>query len=105
MASIEKVFTQIQPPTTTYKEDPHAVLSQSEQRIYDEVLGHFTKLEPAYSIPNFEKGELMDEEKFWLSRECILRYNIAKHPFVLASDNRTAISGLRDGKRRQPYKD
>jgi hypothetical protein len=73
MGSIEKVFTQLQPPTTTCKDDPHAVLSQSEQTMYDEVLGHFTKSEPAYSIPNVEKGELMDEEKFWLSRECILR--------------------------------
>lgn len=73
MGSTEKVFTQLQPPTTTYKDDPHAVLSQSEQTVYDEVLEHFTKLEPVYSIPNVEKGELMDEEKFWLSRECILR--------------------------------
>jgi hypothetical protein len=73
MASIEKVFTQLQPPTTTYKDDPHAILSQSEQTMYDEVLGHFTKSEPVYSIPDLEKGELMDEEKFWLSRECILR--------------------------------
>jgi len=73
MASVGKLFTQIQPPPTTYKDDPHAVLSQSEQTKYDEVLKHFTKAEPVYSIPNIEKGELTDSEEFWLSRECILR--------------------------------
>ncbi|KAF8968123.1 CRAL-TRIO domain-containing protein [Flammula alnicola] len=70
----DKVFLPLHPPPTTYKNEPHAVLSNSEQTMYDEVLAHFTKSDPEYSLPNIEKGELMDEEKFWLSRECILRY-------------------------------
>lgn len=70
-ASPEKVFLPIRPPTI-YKDDPRLELEESEQSIYDEVLEHFSQTD--YSIPNVEKGELIDQEKFWLSRECILRY-------------------------------
>jgi phosphatidylinositol/phosphatidylcholine transfer protein len=70
-SSTEKVFLPI-PPTTIYKNDPRASLEESEQAIYDEVVNHFSQTD--YSIPNIEKGELTDQEKFWLSRECILRY-------------------------------
>ena len=61
------------PPPTIHKDDPRATrLEESEQAMYDEVVNHFSQTD--YSIPNVEKGELMDQEKFWLSRECILRY-------------------------------
>ncbi|KAF8910658.1 CRAL-TRIO domain-containing protein [Gymnopilus junonius] len=70
----EKAFLPLPPPRTIYKENSHAQLSTSEQSMYDEVLAHFTRTEPVYTIPNFEQGELTDEEQFWLSRECLLRY-------------------------------
>ena len=69
--SPKKVFLPIPPPTIC-KDDPRASLEEAEQAIYDEVVKHFSQAD--YSIPNIEKGELMDQEKFWLSRECILRY-------------------------------
>ncbi|KAH9481360.1 CRAL-TRIO domain-containing protein C23B6.04c [Psilocybe cubensis] len=74
MSTAEKVFLPIPPPVTPYKDDPRAVLSKSEQAMYDEVLAHFTRADPVYVIPNIEKGELTEQEKFWLSRECLLRY-------------------------------
>jgi hypothetical protein len=70
-SSSKKVFLPI-PPPTIYKDDPRASLEESEQAMYNEVVEHFSQTD--YSIPNIEKGELMDQEKFWLSRECILRY-------------------------------
>ncbi|CAA7266872.1 unnamed protein product [Cyclocybe aegerita] len=70
--SSEKHYTAIRPPPTIYKEDPRAVLSEHEQKLYDEVLDHFAKED--YSLPHIEKGQLTDDEKFWLSRECLLRY-------------------------------
>jgi len=73
MASADKVFLPIPPPSAPHKDDPRAVLSANEQKMYDEALSHFTRSDPVYSIPNVEKGELTDQEKFWLSRECILR--------------------------------
>ncbi|KAF8808744.1 CRAL/TRIO domain-containing protein [Phlegmacium glaucopus] len=69
--SAEKSFLPI-PPPTIYKDDPRAELQESEQPMYDKVVEHFSQTD--YSIPNIEKGELTDQEKFWLSRECILRY-------------------------------
>lgn len=70
-SSPEKVYLPI-PPPILYQDDPRAGLEESQQLIYDEVLKHFSQTD--YSIPNVEKDELMDQEKFWLSRECILRY-------------------------------
>jgi CRAL/TRIO, N-terminal domain len=70
-SSSNKVYLPIPPPTIC-KDDPRAKLEESEQAIYDEVEKHFSQAD--YSIPNIENGELMDQEKFWLSRECILRY-------------------------------
>lgn len=70
-SSSKKVFLPI-PPPTIYKDDPRATLEESELAMYNEVVEHFSQTD--YSIPNIEKGELMDQEKFWLSRECILRY-------------------------------
>ena len=72
MAS-KKVYVPLPPPPTTHKEDPRAVLSEAEQTNYDEVLAQFEKEDPPYTLSGVEKGELQDHEKFWLSRECILR--------------------------------
>ncbi|EDR09805.1 uncharacterized protein LACBIDRAFT_152940, partial [Laccaria bicolor S238N-H82] len=44
-----------------------------EQAMYDTVLEHFSA--GSYVLPNVdENGELTPAEKFWLSRECLLRY-------------------------------
>lgn len=66
-----KIITALRPTPDQVQNDPRASLSESEQKMYTEVLGHFTK--PEYVIPGVENGELRDVEKFWLSRECILR--------------------------------
>ena len=72
--ALEKVYTPMAPPSTIYKNDPRAVLSSAEQIIYDELFAHFTAENPLYTLPDVENGELQEREKFWLSRECILRY-------------------------------
>lgn len=74
-AATDKTFLALPPPPTTYDDDPRGNISVEEQKMYNEVLAHFTKTDPVYTIPHVEKGaELMDEEKFWLSRDCLLRY-------------------------------
>ncbi|KZT07736.1 CRAL/TRIO domain-containing protein [Laetiporus sulphureus 93-53] len=47
-------------------------LSPEHQKMYDGVLAHFQSEE--YALPKVEQGELREEEKFWLSCECMLRY-------------------------------
>ena len=74
-----KTFAPIPPPPSKYKDDPHVTLSSSEKAMYDEVLAHFTSQDPVYALPKIENGVLMEEEKFWLSRECLLRYACACH--------------------------
>jgi len=72
--SSEKVHTPLPPSETIYKDDPRAILSTAEQSMYEEVLAHFASENSVYTLPGVEKkGELQDREKFWLSRECILR--------------------------------
>ncbi|KAF6764056.1 CRAL-TRIO domain-containing protein [Ephemerocybe angulata] len=68
----EKCYTPIAPLPKYYESNPRAHLSAEEQGMYDQVLAHFAADE--YALPAIEKGELMDEEKFWLSRECLLRF-------------------------------
>ncbi|EJD06551.1 CRAL/TRIO domain-containing protein [Fomitiporia mediterranea MF3/22] len=67
------VFTPLEVPTIPDNEElkqPKLTEEQESKRI--EVLSHFDKND--YRIPGEEKGELMDEEKMWLSNDCILRY-------------------------------
>lgn len=67
----EKVYTPLPPPATV-TEDPRANISEKEQEQYDAVLAHFSAAE--YKIPETEpQTELTEAEKFWLSRECLLR--------------------------------
>ncbi|KAG6842317.1 hypothetical protein C0991_010605 [Blastosporella zonata] len=68
----EKIHEPILPPTVC-DTDPRATLTDAEHKMYDEVLEHMS--EAAYTIPGIEEnGELTEAEKFWLSRECLLRY-------------------------------
>ncbi|KAJ2920529.1 hypothetical protein H1R20_g16568, partial [Candolleomyces eurysporus] len=72
MSTAEKCHTPLKPLSSYHESDPRAKLSESEQKMYDEVLAHFSP--DNYTLPGLEKGDLTDQEKFWLSRECILRY-------------------------------
>ncbi|TFK75199.1 CRAL/TRIO domain-containing protein [Pluteus cervinus] len=68
-----KVYTPLPPPPTTLQSDPRETLTETELGQYDEVLVHFTKDE--YKLPGQDPAmELEEAEKFWLSRECLLRY-------------------------------
>lgn len=62
------------PPRVQTEENPHAPekLTESQQKAFDEVFAHFSKED--YKVPGEEKGSLKDEEKYWLSYECMLRY-------------------------------
>ena len=67
----EKVYIPVA-PIPIFQEDPRATVSDTEQAMYDTVLEHFSA--DSYVLPNVdENGELMPAEKFWLSRECLLR--------------------------------
>ena len=66
----DKVYTLAAPPS---REDakPPVELTENEQDMYEKVLKHFSS--PEYALPGIEKGQLKEEEKFWLSKECIVR--------------------------------
>ncbi|KAJ3576467.1 hypothetical protein NP233_g420 [Leucocoprinus birnbaumii] len=70
----EKVYVPLPPPDHLYRKDPLPPLTPRERETYKEVLEHFS--EPGYKLPGVSKGndELTDDEKFWLSYECILRF-------------------------------
>jgi hypothetical protein len=94
--SDNKVYLPLPPPDNLYSKNPQENLTETQQEIYDAVFSHFSKSE--YRHPGFEDldsvkkrleelrkkeqlegerrqwtGELIDEEKFWLSYECMLR--------------------------------
>lgn len=59
------VYTQSPPPTHISDPLPSSSEIDAEQtKLYEQVLAHFTSAADALS----------EHEKFWLSRECILRY-------------------------------
>jgi hypothetical protein len=66
-----KVYTASIPPDGLYKKDPLPPLTEKEGRTYAEVSRHFLRAD--YKIPGILNGELSEDEKFWLSYECILR--------------------------------
>ena len=68
----ERIYTPISPPATP--EDTielHAELTDAQEDMRKKVFNHFSK--PGYTIPDVENGDLSDDEKFWLSYECMLR--------------------------------
>ncbi|EKM78889.1 hypothetical protein AGABI1DRAFT_107340 [Agaricus bisporus var. burnettii JB137-S8] len=98
-SSNNKVYLPIPPPDGLYSENPQEKLTEIEQEHYDVVFSHFNNSE--YKLPGYEDldkakerleevrkregfesemrrrewtAELVEEEKFWLSYECILRY-------------------------------
>jgi len=85
-----KVYLPLPPPDNLYAENPQAELAGPEKEMYDAVFNHFTTLD--YRLPGFDEShdsedkethvegegrkwtpELIEEEKFWLSHECIRR--------------------------------
>ncbi|KAJ3714888.1 CRAL TRIO domain-containing protein [Lentinula guzmanii] len=68
----DKVYTPLHPPKETVK---LAVpeLKAPQIKMQEKIQEHFTKV--GYTLPGIdENGNLMEEEKFWLSYECQLRY-------------------------------
>ncbi|KAI0925860.1 hypothetical protein AcV5_008475 [Taiwanofungus camphoratus] len=60
-------------PSKLASPPPELSLSAAQQTLFDEVLEHFQA--ETYVLPGVEGGGgLREEEKFWLSCECILRY-------------------------------
>ncbi|KAG8982503.1 hypothetical protein FRB90_006735 [Tulasnella sp. 427] len=70
MVIIQK--TAIPPPSLPNRTRP--TLTEEEQKKYETVLVHFTDAE--FVLPGVDDGKhvLVEEEKFWLTRECLLRY-------------------------------
>ncbi|TFY66799.1 hypothetical protein EVG20_g4284 [Dentipellis fragilis] len=73
-------FTILPPPPLPEGETRPGELTPAQEEMYAKVLAHFDDAE--YRLPSEgkskeedkEKGELSEDEKFWLSRECLLRY-------------------------------
>lgn len=98
-----KVYTQIPPPPTPQSaEDAHPQLSASEQEKYQEVLDYISN--DTYTLPDVERdAQLSEEEKFWLSRECILRYLLRVSLQQARSNEQPAgIYARQSGKLKQP---
>ncbi|KAK7463518.1 Phosphatidylinositol transfer protein (PITP) [Stygiomarasmius scandens] len=66
-----KVYEPLLPPSEK-KDASQPPLTPEQTKMQADVQAHFVK--PDYVVPGVEKGELMEEEKFWLSYECQLRY-------------------------------
>ncbi|KZS92683.1 CRAL/TRIO domain-containing protein [Sistotremastrum niveocremeum HHB9708] len=75
------------PPVPVDAQRP--TLSEEEEKKRQQVLEHFDA--DSYEISGLEKGALLDEEKCWLSNECILRY-LRASKWVLA----TAITRIEE---------
>ncbi|KAG9103102.1 hypothetical protein FRC06_000204 [Ceratobasidium sp. 370] len=81
--------TSAPPPAPAVK--PGATLDEDQKKAYGIILKHYSS--PSYVIPNIEadKAALTEEERFWLTRECLLRY-LRASKWVLA----TTITRLDD---------
>ncbi|KAG9118416.1 hypothetical protein FRC07_007081 [Ceratobasidium sp. 392] len=71
--------------------NPSAPLDEDQEKAYGIILKHYSS--PSYSIPNVaaEKAALTEEERFWMTRDCLLRY-LRASKWVLA----TTITRLDD---------
>ncbi|KAF9496708.1 CRAL/TRIO domain-containing protein [Pleurotus eryngii] len=68
----QKTFVPLPVPSAPADCKPSPELTATEDELYSKVLAHFSN--PEYVIPGLAKGQLKEEEKFWLSRECIIRF-------------------------------
>ncbi|THH04011.1 hypothetical protein EW145_g5834 [Phellinidium pouzarii] len=71
-------------PANEKAEDTNLTEEQETKR--KEALAYFDNHD--YRLPDEEKGELMDEEKMWLSNDCILRYLRASKWVVATTQQR-----------------
>ena len=60
------VYTPIAPPPLPQDATKPAELADNQAKMHAEVLAHFSK--PDYTLPGVDKGELREEELFWLVR-------------------------------------
>jgi hypothetical protein len=60
------VYTPPEPPAIPEDFPPPAALTEEQTAMHAKVLEHFSKSE--YTLPDAEKGELLEDEKFWLVR-------------------------------------
>ena len=65
------VFTPLPVPVIEENLKEQDALTDEQHEKYSEVLKHFNRDD--YKLPGEEKGELMDEEKFWLVSSRSLR--------------------------------
>ena len=69
MASSTKIYEPLPPPEIPFDPavlPPNLQLTDSQQKLYDDVLKHFSN--EAYALPDVENGALTEDEKFWLVR-------------------------------------
>ncbi|KAL4247612.1 CRAL-TRIO lipid binding domain superfamily protein [Abortiporus biennis] len=70
---MKEYFTPLPVPSfESLTESPSKELTEHQQELLDKVFAHFTKDD--YAISEVEDGELEDEEKYWLSYECMQRF-------------------------------
>ncbi|CAE6417787.1 unnamed protein product [Rhizoctonia solani] len=72
------------PPPPAPAINPAPVLNEEQENVYGIVVKHYSS--PAYEIPGVDaqKATLTEEEKLWLTRECLLRY-LRASKWVLAT--------------------
>jgi len=81
--------TTLLPPPERPTERPAALSDPDHEEKRTKLLETFS--DSSYKIPGIDNGELMEEERFWLSNECLLRYLRA-----LKWDLKGAIQRLED---------
>ncbi|KAF5367525.1 hypothetical protein D9758_003628 [Tetrapyrgos nigripes] len=69
--SSSKIYEPLPPPSGK-KDSSQPPLTPEQTKLQADVLAHFVK--SGYVIPGVQDGQLTEEEKFWLSYECQLRY-------------------------------
>jgi hypothetical protein len=67
-----EICSPIAPPTFISNVVKKPIVANDQEGKAQSIIQHFSHA--AYQIPGMEKGELMEEEKIWLSYECVLRY-------------------------------
>ncbi|KAG8794555.1 hypothetical protein FRC17_008278, partial [Serendipita sp. 399] len=73
MGSTAPVFTPLPPPQQHERLQRPPPLEDSQEQKRKEIIAYFTKA--GYQLPQVpEGGALMEQEKFWLTSDCILRF-------------------------------
>jgi len=59
-------------PPNEQKQRPIRELKDGQQEKYDKVVEHFS--DEKYEVPGEKKGPLTEDERFWITSDCIFRY-------------------------------